>query len=319
MTVPGAGLRARAAGGPCPAPGRCRCRGRCNGAVGLQLFQPTKIWHNTPVPRVVSLLIAWCALTAVATAAVNVASVRETGPYFALTFDAHAASQGARELLALLRERRVRATLFVTGGFARANPAILREAHRDGHEIGNHTDSHPHLTTWEENRRHHTRPGITRELLHRELRRADQAIRGALDGAEPSPFWRAPYGEHNAEIRAWAAELGLVHVDWTRGGSLSLDALDWVENPRAKIFLGPEAMARRLLSFEQATGVPLTGGIVLMHLGTGRPDHPLLEALPIFLDETDRRGLKAVPVGELLRRRHTAGGEATPEGSVTSK
>ncbi|MEP0773957.1 MAG: polysaccharide deacetylase family protein [Acidobacteriota bacterium] len=242
-----------------------------------------------------------------AAAAVNIASVSGTGPYFALTFDAHAASDGARELLALLRERRVRATLFVTGGFARAHPEILREAYRDGHEIGNHTDTHPHLTTWEENRRHDTRPGITREVLHRELRRADEAVRAALGGAAPSRFWRAPYGEHNAQIRAWAAELGLVHIDWTRGGSLSLDALDWVENPRARIFLTPEAMARRLLSFEQVTGVPFAGGIVLMHLGTGRAVHPLLEALPILLDETDLRGLKAVPVGELLHRQASRG------------
>lgn len=253
--------------------------------------------------QLLALLAASClASPASAAAAVNVASVSGTGPYFALTFDAHAASEGARELLALLRERRVRATLFVTGGFARTDPEILREAYHDGHEIGNHTDTHPHLTTWEENRRHDTRPGVTREVLHRELRRADEAIRAALGGAAPSRFWRAPYGEHNAQIRAWAAELGLVHIDWTRGGALSLDALDWVENPRAKIFLTPEAMARRLLSFERVTGVPLAGGIVLMHLGTARATHPLLEALPILLDETDVKGLKAVPVGELLYR-----------------
>lgn len=252
-------------------------------------------------------------LPILAGAALNVASVAGSGPYFALTFDAHAASDGARELLALLRERRVRVTLFVTGGFARAHPEILRVAHQDGHEIGNHTDTHPHLTTWEENRRHDTRPGLTRELLQRELRRAEEAIRTALGGAPPTRFWRAPYGEHNAQIRAWAAELGLIHIDWTRGGALSLDALDWVENPRARIFLDPQAMARRLLSFEEATGVPLAGGIVLMHLGTGRPDHPLLEALPILLDETDRRGLKAVPVGELLARQPvTQASGATP-------
>ncbi len=268
------------------------------------------------MPQLITSLIVACVVVAPATGAVNVASVAETGPYFALTFDAHAASDGARELLALLRERHVRATLFVTGEFARANPEIVREALCDGHEIGNHTDSHPHLTTWGENRRHDTRPGVTRELLQRELRLADQAIRAALGGAAPSPFWRAPYGEHNSEIRAWAAELGLIHVDWTRGGSLSLDALDWVENPRAKIFLTPEAMARRLLSFERTTGVPLAGGIVLMHLGTGRPDHPLLEALPILLDETDLRGLKAVPIGELLRRRQAAGRSAPPERHV---
>ena len=122
----------------------------------------------------------------------------------------------------------------------------------------------------------------------------------------PSPYWRAPYGEQNATIRAWAAELGFVHVDWTRGPHDSLDALDWVEGPGEHGFMSPEAIARRLLSFESKNGVPLAGAIVLMHLGSARERPPLLEALPIFLDETDHRGLRPVPVGELLRRAATA-------------
>ena len=230
-----------------------------------------------------------------------IGAVANAGPYFALTFDAHVESAGAAELLALLRERHVRATVFVTGRFAETFPELLRQAARDGHEIGNHTWSHPHLTTWAENHRHDTRPGLTRGLLQDELRRTAAAIAAAI-GRTPSPFWRAPYGEHNAVIRGWAAELGLTLVDWTHADHDSLDALDWVEEPGTRRYLGPEAMARRLLSFEQRTGVPLAGSIVLMHLGASRPDQPLLEALPIVLDEMDIRGLRPVPVGDLLRR-----------------
>jgi peptidoglycan/xylan/chitin deacetylase (PgdA/CDA1 family) len=234
-----------------------------------------------------------------AAAAVNVASVPAGGPYFALTFDAHAEGQGAAALLALLRERNVRVTIFVTGRFAQSYPEILAQAARDGHEIGNHTFSHPHLTTWASNHRHDTRPGVNREMLQDELLRTAAAIR-AITGKQPSRFWRAPYGEHNATIRSWAAELGLVHVDWTHGATDSLDALDWVEEPGTSRFLGAQAIARRLLQFEARHGVPLSGSIVLMHLGSGRADQPLLEALPILLDETDRWGLRVVPVGVLL-------------------
>jgi peptidoglycan/xylan/chitin deacetylase (PgdA/CDA1 family) len=235
----------------------------------------------------------------------NVATVPAPGPYFALTFDAHERTEGAKELLALLRERGVRATLFVTGTFAARHPEILRLAAAAGHEIGNHTYHHPHLTTWATNGRHDTLPTMTRERLQEELTRTAEAITAAI-GRPPAPLWRAPYGEHNAEIRGWAAELGLLHVDWTRAGRASLDALDWVEDPQARNYLSAEAMARRLLHFEERTGVPLAGSIVLMHLGSGRTTPPLLEALPIFLDETDRRGLRPLPVGELLRRASTA-------------
>lgn len=236
-----------------------------------------------------------------AVAAVNVAAVRGVGPFFALTFDAHAEAQGAAELLALLRERRVRVTVFVTGCFAQSYPELLAQAARDGHEIGNHTFSHSHLTTWASNHRHDTQPELTREKLQDDLLRAATAIRTAT-GRQPSNFWRAPYGEHNAAIRSWAAELGLVHVDWTHGTTDSLDALDWVEEPGTSRFLSSQGIARRLLQFEARHGVPLAGSIFLMHLGSTRADQPLLEALPIVLDETDRRGLRPLPVGELLSR-----------------
>jgi peptidoglycan/xylan/chitin deacetylase (PgdA/CDA1 family) len=266
--------------------------------AGVRLIRP-----------VAAVLVLAAALPPATAAAPNVLSVPAAGPHFALTFDAHAAAQGAAELLALLRERGVRSTLFVTGRFVERYPEIVRRAADEGHEIGNHTFSHPHLTTWESDRRHQTRHGITRETLQRELERTAAIIRTTI-GRDPAPLWRAPYGEHNAQIRAWAAELGLTHVDWTRADRRSLDALDWVEDPRARNFLGAEAMARRLIEFEAKSGVPLAGSIVLMHLGTTRSDAPLIEALPIFLDETDRRGLRPLPVGELLRR--AAGAAAGP-------
>jgi len=234
-------------------------------------------------------------------AAPSVGDVPGAGACFALTFDAHVEAQGVEQVLALLRARHVHATVFATGRFATTYPELLREAARDGHEIGNHTFSHPHLTTWDENRRHDTRPGITRERLQDELRRTAAAIEAAT-GSPPSPYWRAPYGEHNATIRAWAAELGLVAVDWTRAPGDSLDARDWVEDPHARGFLSPEAMARHILEFESRHGVPLAGSIVLMHLGSTRPDLPRLEALPIILDDADLRGVRPVPVGELLAR-----------------
>ncbi len=230
----------------------------------------------------------------------NLTALPEAGPHFALTFDAHSAEHGARELLAILRERGVRVTIFVTGRFATDHAGILRLAAADGHEIGNHTFTHPHLTTWAEDRSNLLRPGITRAFLHDELRRTAEAIEAAT-GRPPSPFWRAPYGEHNATIRGWAEELGLVQVDWTRAPGDGLDSLDWVDDPRRRNYLGAEAMARRILGFEAKHGVPLAGSIILMHLGSTRPDPPLLEVVPIVLDETDRRGLRPVTVGELVR------------------
>jgi peptidoglycan-N-acetylglucosamine deacetylase len=230
----------------------------------------------------------------------NVLAVPTAGQVFAITLDAHAAENGAEPLLAFLRERRIKVTLFVTGRFALENPKLLRIAAEDGHEIGVHTFDHPHLTTWAYDRRNLVRPGVTRVFLQDQLRRSAVAIQ-AVTGRAPAPLWRAPYGEHNATIRAWAAELGYLQVDWTRAPGDALDALDWVDDPSRRNYLDAEAIARRILGFEARHGISLAGSIILMHLGSTRPQHPLLEALPVILDETDHRGLRPVTVTELLR------------------
>lgn len=252
--------------------------------------------------RCAALLLGAVAVTGAARAQEpdNITAVPGAGQCFALTFDAHSAENGAEPLLDLLRERHVLVTLFVTGRFALENPTIVRIAAEDGHEIGLHSFDHPHLTTWAYDRRNLVRPGVTRAFVQDQLRRNTVAIQAVI-GRDPAPLWRAPYGEHNAAIRAWAAELGYVQVDWTRVPGDGLDALDWVADPSRPNYLDPEAMARRILGFDARHRVSLAGTIILMHLGSIRKVHPLIEALPIILDETDHRGLRPVPVGELLR------------------
>jgi peptidoglycan/xylan/chitin deacetylase (PgdA/CDA1 family) len=257
------------------------------------------------VPCLAGPLLATVILAA-ATPSPSVVSIPNDHGHFCLTFDADAGGAGAAEVLELLRRRGVRATGFVTGRFAERFPALVQAAVADGHEIGNHTQDHPHLTTWAETGRHAARPGVDRAFVADQLERAAAAIAAAC-GRPPAALWRAPYGEHNADIRRWASEAGYLHVDWTRGASDALDALDWVDAEGSRRFLSPARIARRLLSFEGRTGVPLTGSIILMHLSTGRASHPLLEALPVFLDETGRRGLRPVPVGELLAAAQPAG------------
>jgi peptidoglycan/xylan/chitin deacetylase (PgdA/CDA1 family) len=236
----------------------------------------------------------------------SLASIPNERGQFCLTFDADGGGAGAAEVLELLRRRGVRATIFVTGRFAERSPGLLRAAVADGHEIGNHTQDHPHLTTWGETGRHALRPGVDRAFVVDQLECAAAAITAAC-GRPPAALWRAPYGEHNGESRRWAAEVGYLHVDWTRGASDALDALDWVDAEGSRRYLSPASIARRLLSFERRTGVPLAGSIILMHLSTGRASHPLLEALPVFLDETGRRGLLPVPVGDLLAAERPVG------------
>jgi peptidoglycan/xylan/chitin deacetylase (PgdA/CDA1 family) len=164
----------------------------------------------------------------------------------------------------------------------------------DGHEIGNHTYSHPHLTTWEQNRTHRTLPRISHAVLHSELLRTENEFY-RLTGRSLSRFWRAPFGERNAQIVKWASELGYVHVFWTSDWRGSLDTLDWVNDPRSRLYRTSEEIKKLILTYPE-----LDGAIILMHLGSDRPHDPVYEKLPEIIDELRSRGYECVTISGLL-------------------
>jgi len=219
--------------------------------------------------------------------------VPDAGPRIAITFDGGSSSNGSAALLDLFRRLDLRTTLFLTGEFIERDPELVRRALRDGHEIGNHTYSHPHLTTYAETLSHALLPHVNREMLHTELRRAEEAFARAT-GQRMAPLWRAPYGEENGSLRRWGAELGYLHVRWSSLGGASLDSRDWVDESHGSIYQDSTRIMQRLLRFPS-----LDGGIVLMHLSSHRPEPPW-DALPGFVEELRERGLEPVRVSELL-------------------
>jgi peptidoglycan/xylan/chitin deacetylase (PgdA/CDA1 family) len=223
-------------------------------------------------------------------------------PEVAFTFDAHSEGGGAGEILEALRARGVRATMFLTGGYIRRYPDLVLRLVADGHEVGNHMSTHPRLTSYARDGRQATLPHVTREFVHRQLREADEAFR-QVTGRPMAPLWRAPYGEHNGEIRAWAAEAGYRHVGWTRDAASreDLDSRDWVADPSSKIYRSAREIRDRILGFGRSNGHGLNGGIVLMHLGTQRRRDQAHTRLTEILDGLAARGYRLVTVSELLR------------------
>lgn len=219
-----------------------------------------------------------------------------------LTFDGGAEANATEEILDTLRSNGILGTMFLTGQYIRRYPDLVHRMIQDGHEIGNHTFSHPRLTTFAKNRRHDTLPGVSKEFVQRELREAARLFE-QVTGRSMSPYWRAPYGEHNPEIRRWAAEIGYLHVGWTRDPAAGedLDTRDWVEDPDSPLYYGAEQVRDRILNFGTGSAAQANGGIILLHLGTQRRHDRVHRELSAIIGGLRRQGYTFVPVSVLHR------------------
>jgi peptidoglycan/xylan/chitin deacetylase (PgdA/CDA1 family) len=222
-------------------------------------------------------------------------------PQVALTFDGGGDAGESEYILDVLEQRGVPATFFLTAEYIRRNPDLVRRIAASGHDVGNHTRTHPHLTSWDSTRRHDTLPGVDRTFVVDQLDKTAQAFE-AVTGQPMTPLWRAPYGEVNDELLGWAAAAGWHHVGWTRddvGGRHTLDSLDWVAERSSRNYLSSEQICARILSFG-AGGAGLNGGIVLMHLSTRRDD-PQAARLGALVDALRGDGYRLVTVSDLQR------------------
>lgn len=127
----------------------------------------------------------------------------------ALTFD-DGPSKSTPQLLDMLEEYHVPATFFILGQKARHHPETVRRIVAEGHEVGNHTFSHPNLRK------------LTCELQQQEIVETDSILRSL--GATPL-YLRPPYGAFDENTIKIAEELGLGLMLW------SMDSVDWKRLP----------------------------------------------------------------------------------------
>lgn len=183
----------------------------------------------------------------------------------ALAFESGGAAEACARTLEVLRAAEVRATIFLDGRWAEANPALVRAMVVDGHELGNHAYSHPDLTT------------LLEEEIAAELERTEAVALG-LAGRSTRPWFRPPYQRLDDHVRVVAARLGF--------RCLVRDALDGAH------YLGPstaEAITARSLA-RAADGVVLT-----YHLQSPRT----AEALGGIVAGLRDAGGRLVPVSDL--------------------
>lgn len=180
----------------------------------------------------------------------------------ALTFDDGPGPYTSR-LLRMLAARHAKATFFLIGGNIHGREAVVRQELAQGHAIGDHTWSHPDLSTLPEKR---IRVQLTRTLT------AITRVTG-----QPVHLMRPPYGATDRHVGKVARSLGLAQIVW------DVDTDDWRDRNAAIV-------AHRAISRAHR------GDIILMH-----DIHPTtVQAVPKILRGLAKRGFTFVTVPEIL-------------------
>lgn len=184
----------------------------------------------------------------------------------ALTFDDGPDPRYTLEVLEILKKYQVTATFFVVGEDALLNPEIITAQFRAGHEVENHSFTHPDLMK-------NTDLTTNEEILW------CQEVIAKLTDREPL-YFRPPRGLYNRDIVKLAGVYGYRVVLWTV----------CLENRNAPT---PEAMAQRVVK----KCVP--GSIILAH--DGRTDRSKsVKALPILIESLQDKGYRLVTLHQLL-------------------
>jgi len=184
--------------------------------------------------------------------------------------------RGQTELLDALAELDAPATFFLVGRDVDANPAVVARMVAEGHELGNHTFTHPgDLATLDE------------AVIREEIDRAQSSIRETA-GVEPV-LWRTPFLRTSDHLLSVVSSLGLTHVGCSvMPGDWELDADEIAE--RVRPFLRP-------------------GAVIVLHDGRPADEPPELsrptreetsKATGMILADMSRLGLRAVTVSELV-------------------
>lgn len=167
------------------------------------------------------------------------------------------------DMLNTLAANDVKITFFIGGRWAKRYPDVLKDLAGHGHELGNHSYSHPH-------------PNSLSKEKNKEQIIKTQDLVNELTGVK-TLLYAPPYGEYNDTVLLAAKELGYETIMW------SIDTIDWQRPP-------VEIVKSRVLKKIH------NGAIILIH-----PTEPTAKALPELIKEIKKQGYQIVTVSDIIK------------------
>jgi polysaccharide deacetylase family sporulation protein PdaB len=214
---------------------------------------------------ILALLVGGCTADTVAPASkkLPIYSVAREDNKLSISFDAAWGTEYTRDILDILDQYEIKTTFFVVQFWVEDYPEMAREIVNRGHELGNHSATHPQMGD------------LSAAEIEREIMATHETIR-EITGFEAKLF-RPPFGHYSGPMLEKIESLGYYTIQW------DVDSLDWKER-------GTEEVVQRV------TRLAGPGSIVLFHNNAKY----ITQALPLILEDFRRRNLEVVPASELI-------------------
>lgn len=190
-------------------------------------------------------------------------SVETDKKVVALTMDTANGSVSFERIFDILDEYNVKVTFFVTGDWARDHAEIVNEAVRRGHEVGNHSMTHPHMS------------GMSRAQIEKELTETTEFLESVT--GKRTMLFRPPYGDYDSNLVKVCRELGYQVVQW------DVDSIDWRDLSVQEILSRVEKLTKN-------------GSILLFHTNASQ----ITESIPAVIKTLKAKGYGFVKASELV-------------------
>jgi len=204
----------------------------------------------------------------------------------ALSFDDGPDPKWTPKILDILKQKNVKGAFMMIGAEAQENVSLMKRVVREGHEIGNHTYTHPDISE------------ISTEQLDLELKLTERLFASKL-GVQPL-YFRPPYSiDQEPDTDDQAAPVERTQKEGYTIVGDKIDTDDWNEHPRRS----PQEVTQTVLYWldRMKTQPQFRGSIILLHDGGGDRS-ATVAALPVLIDALRAHGYTIVPVSTLMGR-----------------
>ncbi len=220
-------------------------------------------WFRTALVCALAVAVLVCTVAFGGERRIPIYCVDTPDKKVAISFDAAWGDEYTGGILDILDTYDVKATFFLVNFWAAEYPDDVKMISERGHDIGNHSSSHPDMAK------------LSPEKIAEELETTADTVE-KLTGRRPTLF-RPPFGSYSDTLIETAESLGYDTIQW------SVDSLDWKDISTEQIV-------------DRVTRNVKSGSIILFH---NNAQH-VLEYLPLILENLTSNGYEIVKINDLI-------------------